>query len=217
MTSVIMKYETTSNTLQQIVNGVYGRRAAGVEKISNYTLTGAGWKFSGFSTKRRFGNIPGRVLRNDSVDQVMNIVQDFRNDAREHKSLGLFLQGSARSGKSIMANVIASEYNMPIYKLPLNAHFLSNAVLDDSMRSIPEKSIIFIDEIYHKIEPLLQRKESYITIGGILEVLDDQHIPNGCILLVTSISAEETAKLFPDGTLLGLGRLSNIITMNYQN
>lgn len=84
----------------------------------------------------------------------MNTVTNFRNDIRSHKTLRLFLQGYSRSGKSLMAMLLGSEFNMFIYTLPLNSPFMYDALLNQRLGEIPEGSIIFIHEFYQKVMAL---------------------------------------------------------------
>lgn len=204
----VRKYYTTAEELQQQINSVYIGRSAGVEKVSRYGLEQGGWKFAGFRTKIRLEHI----IQNESVQNVIKIVTNFRNDTRSHKTLGLFLEGNSRSGKSLMAMLVASEFNMPIYTLPLDSPFMYDALLNQRVGEIPEGSIIFIDEFYQKVMALRSRPNTLITIGGILETLDDQHIPNKCIVILTSISAVDTNKVFNDN-LIGPGRIDKVIQM----
>lgn len=204
----VIKYNSTPQQFQQIINTIYTRRAAGVERVSRYSLEQTGWRFAGFRTKTRLNNI----VQSDCVNNVIQRVTQFRNSPRPHKTLGLFLEGDSRSGKSLMAMLVASEYNMPIYTLPLDSPFMYDALLGQRVGEIPEGSIIFIDEFHQKVQSLRTRPNTLVTPGGILETLDDQHIPNRCIVILTAISAQETNQIF-NNNLIGPGRIDYVIRM----
>lgn len=212
--------KTTPKTFHQLINDIYDRRAAGVEQLSKYTLTDKGWSFSGFSRKRTLENIN----QNDAILRVMQQCRQFKDKMRDYEQnpnrvvnfstmLGVFLEGNPRAGKTMMASVIASELNMPIYTLPLDAPFLYDQLLESRIAEVPEGSLIFIDEIKEKLSQLQGRQKAYVSKGGILAALDDQHVPRGCIVVATSISAQETAEMFPADTLLANGRFGFVAKM----
>lgn len=206
----IMRKYTTPQSLQSDINSIYQRRAAGVENISRYSMGQASWMFSGLSPKRRLN----QIVQNDAVREVMQRVNTFRADTRPHKTLGLFLEGPTRSGKSTMASVIASEFNLPIYSVSIDSPGLYDGLLEQRIREIPQNSVIVIDEIHLKLNALMVRQNTLVTLGGILEILDDQHIPNGCIVILTAVSSAVVNQIF-NNHLIGRGRIDHVVSMNY--
>ena len=204
-------YITVPENLHLMVDAMYKRRAAGVEQISKYSLSENGWEFSGFAPKRRVENLKKNAIIDAIIQKCRNFRKGIIND--NNGILGIFLEGQPGSGKTMMAAVVASELNLPIYNLPLDGPFLYDALLERRIAEIPQNSLIVIDEMEDKVTGLMDRAEAFLTLGGILACLDDQHIPSGCIVLATSVSSQRVALKFPPNALLREGRFGYVVEM----
>jgi hypothetical protein len=197
----------SSKELQRRIYLLYTEESLNVEKITKYSLDASGWKFAGFSAPKR----STEIRMTPTITDIQKAVRDFLASDIQH-SLGIYLEGASRTGKSMMVKFLASEFKMPIYSLPIDSPYLHDSALERYVGEIPEHSIIVIDEFHRKITALLERRNSLVSMGGILEVLDDQHLPKKSLLILTGINASETNTLFQNN-LVGQGRIDKVFQM----
>jgi hypothetical protein len=159
--------------------------------------------------------VPARSKKSvfgSSFVRVRQLVENFFNDAsfyNEHDipfKLGILLHGAPGTGKSTIARALATEFNLPIYKLSLGDPNLNDTTLSNAMTSIPQQSIVLIEDLDaafingldgKAVDPVVNtatgihpRKES-VTYSGLLNILDGVASAWGIIFIISTNHVEK--------------------------
>jgi len=166
--------------------------------------------------KRRKISYNSIILPNKIKENITMIVKKFIEDEEWYikmsiqYKLGLLLEGIPGSGKSSLAFLLASQFDLPIIYLPIEK--IESRSIDFEY----DRYICLIEDIDRspKIannnnekdkETLIKEKEDN-KFNNLLQLLDGINTPNGCIFILTS---NKTTKLDP--ALIRPGRIDHII------
>ncbi|ARF08055.1 AAA family ATPase [Catovirus CTV1] len=163
------------------------------------------------------------------MSDVLDDIDKFKNSEEEYKEKGVpyrkgyFLWGVPGSGKSTVVEIIAKKYNLSIYKLDLNSDDIDGAKVGDLISSVPENSIILIEEFDKQLKLLKSSKINKLSTGAIISSLDGiPRLSNSTILIITSntddlnLDPEEKEALFRPGRIDVIAKFETKlnITMN---
>lgn len=102
---------------------------------------------------------------------------------------GYLLYGLAGTGKSSLISALAGELHMPLYVLSLNGLGMDDEKMAECMRSAQPKSIILLEDIdaaVHTREDEETKKQTGVTLSGLLNCLDGVMAKDGCIIVMTT-------------------------------
>lgn len=107
--------------------------------------------------------------------------------------LSFLLEGEAGTGKSSLALALATEFSLPLYIISM-ADLSSDTELMKAMRTVPQKSIVLIEDIdsqgvnmsRDKKDEAQNTKNQKVTMSGILNSIDGVTSPDGRILIMTT-------------------------------
>jgi chaperone BCS1 len=123
---------------------------------------------------------------------------------------GYLVHGKPSSGKSIIANIIATKYNMPIYRVTLNSNNMSDAILFRLITNVPSNSIIVFDEIEKQYKSaIVSKQNTCLSDAAILEALSG-NLDNGNIVILLA----NNTKIFNGELiepLIRFGRIDRVI------
>jgi len=182
------------NDLRKFLNLCYTKYVSITDRNIFFLQKETRWGFGEFRDKRILNpNIMTTAMRD-----VMNYVDEFKNPNTriEHEisgkplRLGIMLQGLPGTGKGLMVEAIGTKYKMQIYMLCLNSAEMTDNVLIGLLASVPENSIICIDELDSQLDTLLRNQNNKVSMGGLLSGLDGpQRLNSGVIVIVSSNQA----------------------------
>ena len=170
-------------------------------------------------------------LEEDKKSVILKTIDDFIKAEQWYLDngipyhLGMLLYGSPGTGKSSLIKAIASYMNYDIYYLPVR----SLARLEDSMDTLPEQSIIVIEDI--DCEKVLHTRSgnsensdssetakqvrdisSIVNFSDVLNVIDGVCSAHGRILITTTNHIEKL-----DPALIRPGRIDLKVELGYVN
>ena len=170
-------------------------------------------------------------LEQDKKNLILKTIDDFIKEERWYLEngipyhLGILLYGSPGTGKSSLIKAIASYMGYDIYYLPV-----SNLIkLEDCMDTMPEQSIIVIEDIdcekvlhnrgdmIKNTEPARTAKQtsdvlSFVNFSDVLNVIDGVCSAHGRILITTTNHIERL-----DPALLRPGRIDLRVEIGFVN
>lgn len=135
-----------------------------------------------------------------------------------HHHMGILLYGPPGTGKTSTITAIANEFKMNIVFINL-ASMMSDDALESVMEDIPERSLIVLEDVDTVSTTRDRSNDSEdeergkgITLGGLLNVLDGQMSPDGCIFAMTT---NHINKL--DEALIRPGRVEYRMLLDYMD
>jgi len=148
-----------------------------------------------------------------SVSRVIKHVEKFVADASfyaEHNltyKTGILLYGPPGTGKTTIVKAVATEYQYPVYKITLSDMSMNDRTLSEAFSTIPEKSIVLLEDLDTAFIKGLDGNSSNInmvigqngvatqreciTYTGLLNVLDGIATAYGNIVFVTTNHVEK--------------------------
>jgi len=179
-----------------------------------YTINGKQWAFSGVSPRELLSNITeSDLISTKPILKVMDYINNFRNN--NLKRIGFLFYSTPRKGKSLTVQIIAAEFNMPIYTLYLNATKMSDCDINNLIIDVPPNSILLLEELDLQIETMQKNSDNHVSIGGLLNAMDGVKRRNeGNIMIITTNNYEKLKEIFPEGALVGPGRVDHVINFD---
>jgi len=209
--------EEMISTGEKIKINIIGKNSKSIyEEITNSLLEND-WKnmlrLSNLNFNERF--VPKRYINtiySDQIDEIVNIINKWKSNKDIYKKngisfkTGLLLHGKTGTGKTSIAKVIASEFNMKIQYINLASceiRELQRIYLSDDCVILLEE----IDLINTETKEIDKSNEKYREkLSVLLNVLDGIDSPNNNIIIATTNKLEDI-----DERLLRKGRFDNVI------
>lgn len=141
--------------------------------------------------------------------------QIYKRRGQVHKAAYL-LHGPTRTGKSTIPLLVAETYKMPLYEIHVGWDDMTDGRFRSLMLSIPENSVILIDEIDKGFARLKEMEKKPLDIGTILSTLRGAiPLATGTILFMTAnnISFLDDPLYAP---LVGEGRVDKLVEFKTQ-
>lgn len=176
-----------------------------------------GWQYCGSTTRRAIDSV---YLADGMVEDMLGDIRNFCTSKKWYRQTGIpfrrgyLLYGPPGSGKSSTILALASELRMPVYILDLTASGMSDSKLVKLMQTIPENSIVLIEDVdsaFTKRDDTTE-KASKITFSGLLNALDGILAGEGRILFMTTNHRENL-----DAALIRPGRVDREFLIGLPN
>lgn len=194
--------------IREIVKKYYGSTPV---NLLRYTNQGGDWGSPETKDRRPYKHDP-RI----DCEQVKNALDYVKAELNKGNSPKIMLHGPSRSGKTTTMEEIASRLVLNIYDLTLNDYKSSDAVIKSLIQSVPENSILVIDELNIQLRSAIKAQNGLITPDCILSGIDSvARMPKRCVVAFATSNLEETLSLFPEGSLAG-GRVDKYFEFKKQ-
>lgn len=153
-----------------------------------YLTDNAKWRLPIVRTARNID----KLTMNESMNSVfMDIVKFYKseniykNNAQPFRR-GYLLHGKPGVGKSTIIESIASFNKMDVFEVILNSKDMTDSVLINLLASVPQRSIIVIEELEKQLNSIKNNPTSFVSESGILNAIDGVHrLSHGTIVIVT--------------------------------
>lgn len=152
------------------------------------------------------------------MDEITNDIQKFLSDKVKtlYNRLGItykrtyLFEGPPGTGKSSLIYGIASMLNLDIAYLNITDELKNNSMVE-SLRNIPDNSILVIEDIDSIFDKRDKKENHHISFSSLLNSLDGVIKPNsGSIIIFTTNFKNKL-----DEALKRPGRIDKVVTFNY--
>ncbi len=207
---------STIDRLKNFLNEIYERCCSSEDVICYYTVSDNNWSCPEMRKPRDISKLTFNTEANNflaDVDQFMTSEQDYKTKGQPYRR-GYLLHGITGGGKSTMIEVVSVKYNYSVYLLQLNSYKMTDGQLVNLVNSIPENSIIVLEELDRQLQTLEKNARNMVSIGGILTALDGpQRLSSGTIVIITTNDMDYVKNKF-EGALLRSGRIDKNFSFN---
>jgi hypothetical protein len=170
------------------------------------------WRFIASQDKLDISKLP---LTAD-MQHVLSDIDIFTRSRADYKRkhiayfTGFLLHGAKGTGKTSMANIIASKNCAELYHVSLTDSNMTNELLQNLMLTVNPNSVILFDEIDKQIATIKASHEPKVSFDAILSTIGGSiPLPDGVIILMTANSLDFLSSMEYD-TLTRPGRISNV-------
>jgi hypothetical protein len=203
------RFRSRQVALKNYAQKIYKKHCAPTEMIMTFTSKGDKWSFP---IIRRPTNFKEENMTPE-MTKALEDINTFHENEEMYQQKGIpyrrgyLLYGDTGTGKTTVIELAAKKHNMTIYSLNINSSELNDTILIDLVATVPPNGIIVMDEIDKQIAALLQNKNKYITVGGILSAIDGPtRLSHNTIVVMTAnkkdfLSQADSDALFRRGRI----------------
>jgi hypothetical protein len=179
----------SNNVVKKAIEEIHSKSSSPTHFVSHYGPRDDCWRFVAARAHRVFDD----AKFTDEMKNFISDVNDFRGSAAayaaqgHHYRRGYLLFGPPGCGKTTSAEIIATEYQMPVYSLNLAGSKMCNEHLSNLVKTLPPHSILLFDEIDKQFRTLSARPKKEVSFDELLSSLDGiVPLPTGCIVVMTA-------------------------------
>ncbi len=149
----------------------------------------AEWVFLALRSPREVASV---VLRRGVLEAIAGDIREFREGAAWYRGMGIpwrrgyLLHGPPGNGKSSLVLTMAGLFELDVYLLDLSNPRLTDALLADLVNSLPEESILVIEDIDAIFVERDRSLEGGVSFSGLLNALDGVGSGEGRLLFMTT-------------------------------
>lgn len=157
---------------------------------------------------------------NKQIKDVVDYI-NFRYQLTEFKRTGIILHGPPGTGKSKIAEWMASKYGMNVYLASLDEH-VDNTYLKKLFLEVPTNSIILFDEMHSQLQRIKSNIQKKIDPSGILSAIDGPgRLAYNVFVIITTNALETILDYFEDpkyqeNPLTRPGRIDKTFELNIE-
>ncbi|CAH6420566.1 AAA family ATPase [uncultured virus] len=204
--------------LTAFFNAIYAKHNGPELSVSYYSIKDDEWSHPKFRKPRLVGATsitPSMQCVLDSVNVFKSNEKDYELD-NMHFRIGFMLHGGPGTGKSSLAEIIATRYNMGVYTIQLNNKNMTDGTLINLCHNVPVNSVIVFDEIDKQFDAVINNDTVHISKSGILGSVDGvPKLPHGTIVIMTANRLDGFDEEFR-GQLFREGRIDNVMELTQQ-
>jgi chaperone BCS1 len=152
------------------------------------------WNYDYFSGEATIPSRTRETVCSDVLDDIIDDAQQFLSSASTYKDYGIphrrgyLFHGPPGTGKSTVSLVLATELNLPIYRINLGS--IDDDGLERAIRNCPKKCIVLMEDIdsvgVDRETDDDDKKKKKLTLSCLLNNIDGVTAGSGRILIMTS-------------------------------
>jgi hypothetical protein len=206
------------NELRKYTSDIFSRYDSPNRSLIHKIISGDMWAYSKSDPYLDVERLP----LTDTMKHVLEDVKDFYAMESEYRTnqipfhKGYLLHGPGGSGKTSMANIIASIRKVEIYEVSLTDKDMTNQKLKRLMTTVTPGSVILFDEFDKQIIEMRKNIHSMVSFDSILSTIcGSSSLPDGVLLIMTANSLEFCSQE-EYATLTRPGRINEIYRLEEQ-
>lgn len=147
------------------------------------------WVFASLKKPRSAESL---VLRDRLYEEIADDISEFRASADWYREMGIpwrrgyLLYGPPGNGKSSLVVTVAGQFAMDVYLLDLSSPRVTDSLLIHLVNSVPEDSILVIEDIDAAFSQREKAEDGGISFSGLLNALDGVAANEGRIVFMTT-------------------------------